>query len=535
MSSPDCASDRGGFGRLLFHDFYVTIIYWIMGFYAHDPEDHKEEAKCMKRQRRIAVVNDVTGFGRCSVTVALPILSAMRLETCIVPTAVLSMHTAYPEYMLHDFTPYLPAYIDSWAQRNLTFDGILTGFLGSEEQIEDVERFLKTFGRTDDETGVRPRIVVDPVMGDHGKIYTSYTEPMCKAMRRLMPYADIVTPNVTELCELTEASYDEVMETFAKSGVQEETWKTLCRKLAAMGPEVVVVTGLSLPQDAQIVNLIYHRAEDELNVIAGQRVGSERCGTGDIFSSVLAGAYVHGASVEEAVALAARFISVAAQATQDLDVDPKEGLCFEECLSMLTEIDPQHSELLDIRTPEGEVTGMVVTREVAHHYGYLHGTVHLWIWRPSQDATGVDVLLQRRSENKESYPGCLDISSAGHMSAGQVPETAVLRELSEELGLTPALSDLKFLGTFMGYSSGHFHGKVFRNHELSYVYVYEKDMDPKDLAPSPEEVSEVCWIPGSVVTEAAKNHDPGYCLYEEEWKMVLDGIASIRKPLGGQS
>ena len=87
----------------------------------------------------------------------------------------------------------------------------------------------------------------------------------------------------------------------------------------------------------------------------------------------------------------------------------------------------------------------------------------------------------------------------------------------------------------MGYSSGHFHGKVFRNHELSYVYVYEKDMDPKDLTPSPEEVSEVCWIPGSVVTEAAKNHDPGYCLYEEEWKMVLNGITTIRKPLGGQS
>ena len=96
---------------------------------------------------------------------------------------------------------------------------------------------------------------------------------------------------------------------------------------------------------------------------------------------------------------------------------------------------------------------MVVTREVAHRYGYLHGTVHLWIYRLSQDATGVDVLLQRRSENKESYPGCLDISSAGHMSAGQVPDEAVLRELSEELGLTPALSDLKFLGTFMGYRS----------------------------------------------------------------------------------
>lgn len=487
----------------------------------------------MKHQRKIAVVNDVTGFGRCSVTVALPILSAMRLETCIVPTAVLSMHTAYPEYMLHDFTPYLPAYIDSWAQRNLTFDGILTGFLGSEEQIEDVERFLMTFGGTEAEPGARPRIVVDPVMGDHGKIYTSYTEPMCKAMRRLMPYADIVTPNVTELCELTDASYEEVMAEFSKAGVQDQTWKMLCRKLADMGPQVVVVTGL--PQDAQILNLVYHRTDDTLNVIASQRVGIERCGTGDIFSSVLAGAYVHGASVEEAVALAARFISVAAETTQNFNVDPKEGLCFEECLSMLTEIDPQHSELLDVRTPEGEVTGMVVTREVAHRYGYLHGTVHLWIWRPSQDATGVDVLLQRRSENKESYPGCLDISSAGHMSAGQVPDEAVLRELSEELGLTPALSELTFLGTFMGYSSGHFHGKVFRNHELSYVYVYEKALDPKDLTPSPDEVSEVCWIPGSVVTEAAKNHDPGYCLYEKEWEMVLNGITTIRKPLGGQS
>ncbi|MBO4478497.1 MAG: pyridoxamine kinase [Lachnospiraceae bacterium] len=475
----------------------------------------------MKHQRRIAVINDVTGFGRCSVTVALPILSAMRLETCIVPTAVLSMHTAYPEYMLHDFTPYLPEYIDSWAQRNLTFDGILTGFLGSEEQIEDVERFLQTFGGTDGQ-GERPRIVVDPVMGDHGKIYTSYTQTMCKAMRRLVPYADVVTPNVTELCELTDASYDEIMGDFEKAGIRESTWTMLCRKLSDMGPKVVVVTGL--PQEEQILNLVYRREEDRLTVIASKRVGQERCGTGDIFSSVLAGSFVHGASVEEAVALAARFVSVAAETTQDFGVDPKEGLCFEECLSMLTEIRTDHSELFDVRTPDGEVTGMVMSREDAHRYGYLHGTVHLWIWRPSQDATGVDVLLQRRCEEKESYPGCLDISSAGHISAGQVPEDAVLRELYEELGLQVALTDLTYLGTHTGYSSGHFHGKVFRNHELSYVYAYEKDLDPQTLSPDPVEVSEVCWLPGSVISEAVKNRAPGYCLYETEWNMVLEAV-----------
>ena len=193
-----------------------------------------------------------------------------------------------------------------------------------------------------------------------------------------------------------------------------------------------------------------------------------------------------------------------------------------------------YPSLDEFRTPEGEVTGMVVTREVAHRYGYLHGTVHLWIYRPSQDATGVDVLLQRRSENKESYPSCLDISSAGHISAGQAPEDAVLRELNEELGLTPALSELTFLGTFMGYSSGHFHGKVFRNHELSYVYTYEKDLDPLMLSPDPEEVSEVCWIPGSVVSKAAQTRDPGYCLYEKEWEMVLTGITSRKNCKDGK-
>jgi len=485
----------------------------------------------MDRQRKIAVINDVTGFGRCSVTVALPILSALRLETCIVPTAVLSMHTAYPEYMLHDFTPYLPAYIDSWAQRKLTFDGILTGFLGSEEQIEDVERFLDTFGTAEDTRGTRPRIVVDPVMGDHGKIYTSYTKSMCKAMRRLMPYADVVTPNVTELCELTDVSYDTVMAAFAKEGVQEHVWKDLCRGLSDMGPKVVVVTGLVRPQDDRILNLVYRHATDTLSVIESKRIGKERCGTGDVFSAVLAGAFVHGASEEAAVALAARFVCAAAEATEAFGVDPKEGLCFEECLSMLTGIDDARSELLDIRTPEGEATGMVVTRETAHRYGYLHGTVHLWIYRRSKDSTGVDVLLQKRSETKESYPGCLDISSAGHMSAGQEPDAAVLRELAEELGMRPALSELRYLGTFMGYSSGHFHGKVFRNHELSYVYVYEKDVDPRDLRPDPTEVSEVCWIPGSVVTEAAKTKDPGYCLYEKEWEMVLNGILSRQNHL----
>ena len=152
-------------------------------------------------QKKLALVNDVTGYGRCSIAVALPIVSALKVQGCILPTAILSVHTGFHDYYLDDYTDHMTPYIDSWKKNDLTFDGISTGFLGSVRQIDMVLDFLRDF------KGPDTKVIVDPVMGDNGRIYASYTQDMCDEMRRLLSAADVLTPNLTEACELLGVPY----------------------------------------------------------------------------------------------------------------------------------------------------------------------------------------------------------------------------------------------------------------------------------------------------------------------------------------
>ena len=151
------------------------------------------------RQKKIALINDFTGFGRCSVAVELPIISALKIQVCPLPTAILSVQTGFENYFMDDYTDRMKNYIDSWQKNNLEFDGVATGFLGSAEQIEIVGDFLKKNSSA--------LIMIDPVMGDHGKIYKSYTREMCRQMKKLLTFADLVTPNLTEACELLNLPY----------------------------------------------------------------------------------------------------------------------------------------------------------------------------------------------------------------------------------------------------------------------------------------------------------------------------------------
>ena len=164
-------------------------------------ENTQSIAEPMSRQKKVAAINDLTGYGRCALTVSLPVISHMKLQCCPVPTSILSNHTGYPEYYFDDYTDRLPEYLAMWKKLNLSFDGIMSGFLGSAEQIGMVESFIKTFRKE------HTIVVVDPVMGDHGSISSVYTEEMCLLMRRLVSLADIVTPNLTEGCRLTDVPY----------------------------------------------------------------------------------------------------------------------------------------------------------------------------------------------------------------------------------------------------------------------------------------------------------------------------------------
>lgn len=268
-------------------------------------------------QKKIAIVNDISGFGRCSVTVALPILSAMRIQCGVIPTAILSNHTEYPDYSMLDFTPYMKEYLDKWNQLHLSFNGIYTGFLGSKEQLIIILDMLDCFSFS--------HIIVDPVMGDHGMIYDSYTKEMCDSMRKLVCHATLITPNLTELCLLTNQKYH--------AQICATEVEKMCQTLAKNGPSHIIVTGIE--QDDMIGNAIYENGN--FDILYEKKVLPLRPGTGDVFASIIAGLSLHNIPLKEAVQTAARFIVTCLESSKKLNIPINDGVCFEEHLNILVQ------------------------------------------------------------------------------------------------------------------------------------------------------------------------------------------------------
>ena len=273
-------------------------------------------------QKKIALINDVTGFGRCSIAVMAPIVSAMKIQAVTVPTAVLSAHTQFPEYYFDDYTSKMRDYIQTYKDLNLTFDAIASGFLGSEEQVDIVIDFFKTFKKNGTFT------LVDPVMGDYGRLYETYTPSLCEKMKALVHYADILTPNLTELCTLTDVKYRE-------EGFNDAELATMCQKLVEQGPEHIVVTGIRY-NSKQIMNYVYSKGE-EPRIVMVDRIGGDRSGTGDVISSIIAGMYLNGHDFYESVKKAAEFVSKCLRYCEDNNVPTHWGLCFEMYLRDLME------------------------------------------------------------------------------------------------------------------------------------------------------------------------------------------------------
>ncbi len=270
-------------------------------------------------QKKIAAINDLTGYGRCALTVSLPVISHMKIQCCPVPTSVLSNHTGYPEYYFDDYTDRLPEYLSMWKKLGLEFDGIMSGFLGSKAQIGIVEAFIRQFAK---ENTV---VVIDPVMGDHGKIAGTYTEEMCREMRRLITYADIITPNLTESCKLTDTPYRD-------RGWKRSELLVMARSLRAMGPEKIVITGI--PQGEFIANFMY-QAGEEPAFFRTHKVGDERCGTGDLFAAIIAADAVNGVSFAKSVKKASVFVKKSMIKSMEMGIGQKNGVCFEEILHLL--------------------------------------------------------------------------------------------------------------------------------------------------------------------------------------------------------
>lgn len=271
------------------------------------------------QQKKIAAINDLSGYGRCALTVAIPVISHMKIQCCPVPTSILSNHTGYEEYFFDDYSDRLPKYIAMWKKLNLRFDGIMSGFLGSKEQIGIVEEFIRLFG------GGETKVIVDPVMGDHGKIAGTYTEEMCMEMRRLVSLADIITPNLTESCRLTDTPYRDF-------GWKRTELSAMAEKLSSMGPDKIVITGI--PQGEYIANFVYEKGE-ETKFIKTHRIGDERCGTGDLFAAIIAADAVNEVSFQQSVKKASAFVRKSMIKSIEMGIDRKNGVCFEEILHTL--------------------------------------------------------------------------------------------------------------------------------------------------------------------------------------------------------
>ena len=263
-------------------------------------------------QKKIAMINDLSGYGRCSLTVALPILSAMGIQCCPVPTSILSNHTGFPVYYFDDYTDHMEPYIEKWKELGLTFDGIATGFLGSERQIEIVKDMIAAF-RT---SGTK--VLVDPIMGDHGIAYATYTPSMCSRMRELAAMADILTPNLTEACILADVPYE-------SGEMSYEALAGLVRRLQKLGPSAVVITGIRKGPD--LVNAMAE-GEGEVSFLSRKAAGEERPGTGDVFSSIITGGCIRGWSLKRSVNLAADFVRDCIVRSGELQIPVKKRSLF---------------------------------------------------------------------------------------------------------------------------------------------------------------------------------------------------------------
>lgn len=274
--------------------------------------------------RKIAVINDISGLGRCSLTAAIPVLSVLGVECCPLPTAILSNQTGYDSFYCDDFTDRMEPYVAEWRTRGVQFDGILSGYLASEAQADKILAFLNEFQTAN------TLYVCDPVMADDGRIYDTYSRALCRKIGALAKRANVITPNLTELCILTDTDFAFVQ---AQSGDAEyfNHIAHLASSLLSETLHTVVVTGVCVG-DA-ICNISV--TKDGFFAVNSKRFGGSFSGTGDLFSAVLAGKLIKGDSARHAVETAVRFLEASIKDSFSEGSDRNDGVNFQNHLEML--------------------------------------------------------------------------------------------------------------------------------------------------------------------------------------------------------
>lgn len=271
--------------------------------------------------KRILTIQDISCVGQCSLTVALPILSAAGHETCILPSAVLSTHTAgFSGYTFHDLTDDIPAVQKHWQKEGITFDGIYTGYLGSTKQVAYVKNILDTMGNAN---AVK---VVDPAFADNGKLYPIFDEAYVSAMRTLCPSADVLLPNISEACFLSGVEYKEVYD--------QKYIENLLFNLSKLGCSTIVLTGVGYAPDRTGV-VVYQNGE--LEYYEHERISKGCHGTGDVYASAFTGALLRGKTLFESAKIAADYTVLCIKNTQD-DSNHWYGVKFETALPSLIDM-----------------------------------------------------------------------------------------------------------------------------------------------------------------------------------------------------
>lgn len=285
--------------------------------------------------KKIAVINDLSGLGKCSLTAAIPVISAMGVQACPLPTAVLSNQTGYASYFCDDYTDRMDAYMEEWEKRGFQPDGIYTGFLAGEKQADRILDFFRRFCR--EET----LVLTDPVMGDQGKAYPVFSEALCEKMKLLVSHATVITPNLTEALLLL----------YGREGMEKQ-WEALQRlgeraylpAVEEYGKELLkrfpiaaaVITGIDCRKEGEPLRIGSLVCKGSKNTwFFAEKSGGSYSGTGDLFASVLSAGLVKGMPMERCVKMAVDFLSGAIRDTVTEGTDRNDGVCFESHLHEL--------------------------------------------------------------------------------------------------------------------------------------------------------------------------------------------------------
>ena len=284
---------------------------------------------------RVAALHDLSAFGRCALTVVIPALSAMGIQVLPVPTALLSTHTGgFDGYYFRDMSESISPIADHWESLGIAPDALYTGFLSGDEQCDIIEQFI---GRFRDK---KTLVLVDPVFGDDGVLYSSCTKDLVARMRTLCTHSDVLVPNLTEACMLCETPY---LDTSAMSPSELNTYiGGLLEKMAAFGAKRIAITGIVTDREHSVATVGIDRTEKSLDPspfsVALRREGGSYPGTGDLFASVLLGKLMQGAAFAKACAAASAFVRDVIRVSASYDTPRRDGVALEPCLYKLSQL-----------------------------------------------------------------------------------------------------------------------------------------------------------------------------------------------------